>query len=185
SGTNQFAMIKRYLLSSVCVIIVFSASRLFSYTRPEINFSAGVPDVSRSELLAEGVAGFPTGLSFAGERIPLEDQAVFHKMDRAFKKHYLQLRKNLELMERNPRTMSTIDNLLEQHQIPRDFRYLPVIESRLALDTSHKGAGGYWQLMPVTARALGLTVNEQTDERNDLVKSTAAACKYLKALYRE
>src|SRR3546814_6956583 len=81
--------------------------------------------------------------------------------------------------------MATIDRLLKQHQIPQDFRYLPVIESRLTLDTAHKGAGGYWQLMPVTAWSLGLTVNGQADERNDLVKSTEAACKYLKALYRE
>src|SRR3546814_7415219 len=66
-------------------------------------------------------------------------------MDRAFKKHYRQLALNLELMERNPGTMATIDRLLKQHQIPQDFRYLPVIESRLTLDTSHKGAGGYWQ----------------------------------------
>src|SRR3546814_9788278 len=104
--------------------------------------------------------------------IPLEDSQVFKKMDRAFKKHYRQLALNLELMERNPGTMATIDRLLKQHQIPQDFRYLPVIESRLTLDTSHKGAGGYWQLMPVTARSLGLPVNAQDDERNDLVKST-------------
>ncbi|HEY9560790.1 MAG TPA: lytic transglycosylase domain-containing protein [Anseongella sp.] len=178
-------MIKRYLLSSVCVIIVFSATRLFSYTTPKVVYPGGVPDISRNELLAAGVAGFPSGLSFAGESIPLEDSQVFKKMDRAFKKHYRQLALNLELMERNPGTMATIDRLLKQHQIPQDFRYLPVIESRLTLDTSHKGAGGYWQLMPVTARSLGLTVNGQADERNDLVKSTEAACKYLKALYRE
>ena len=50
---------------------------------------------------------------------------------------------------------------------------------------SPKGAGGYWQLMPATAQGLGLVVNDEIDERKDLVKSTKAAAKYLKWLYRE
>lgn len=196
-GTNYFAMIKRYLLSSVSVIIIFSATKLFSYTAPsktvfsksggskEEEVSANVPDISRNDLLGVDAVGFPVALSFAGERIPLENKGVFKKMDRAFKKHYRQLERNLELMERNPRTMSTIDRILERHDIPRDFRYLPVIESRLSKATSHKGAGGYWQFMPATARALGLVVDGKVDERNDLVKSTVAACNYLKTLYGE
>lgn len=147
--------------------------------------SPAVPDVSRADLLRAEAVGFPVALSFAGEHIPLENKGVFKKMERAFKKHYRQLERNLELMERNPRTMSTIDRILENHDIPHDFRYLPVIESRLSRATSHKGAGGYWQFMPATARALGLVVNDQVDERNDLVKSTVAACKYLRTLYSE
>jgi hypothetical protein len=39
--------------------------------------------------------------------------------------------------------------------------------------------------MPNTAREFGLTVNGTVDERNDLAKSTEAACKYIKELYRQ
>ncbi|QEC52305.1 transglycosylase-like protein with SLT domain [Anseongella ginsenosidimutans] len=188
-------MIKRYLLSSVALLIILSFNKLFSY--PEPGKAAGpekertariaekAPDVSRNELLTAEAAGFPVRLSFAGEPIPLENQRVFKKMDYALRKHYRQLALNKKLMEGNPRTMSVIDRILEKHKIPEDFRYLPVIESRLSRATSHKGAGGYWQFMPATARALGLVVNDEVDERNDLVKSTIAACKYLKTLYRE
>ena len=44
------------------------------------------------------------------------------------------------------------------------------------------GARGYWQFMPNTARAFGLTVNSRVDERTDKKKSTVAAVKYLRSL---
>jgi membrane-bound lytic murein transglycosylase D len=47
------------------------------------------------------------------------------------------------------------------------------------------GAVGPWQLMPGTARGLGLTVNGQQDERVDLYKSTHAAAKFLIQLHKE
>lgn len=179
------------------MLVFLSVTKLFSYTEPHrIIFSTSekddkevrsvnVPDLSRSTFLSAENTGFPSMLSFAGERIPLENQQVLKKMDRALKKHYPHLDVNLKLIDRNPRTMSVIDRTLHKYGIPADFRYLPVIESRLSRAVSHKGAGGYWQFMPSTARALGLVVNESTDERNDLVKSTSAACKYIKTLYQE
>lgn len=188
-------MIRRYLLSSVTLLIIFSFTKLFSNTAP---YKTGVPekkvtkslaksasDISRNDLLSAKNAGFPVMLSFAGERIPLENKRVYKKMDYALQKHYPQLALNMELIEGNPRTMSVIDRILQKHNIPTDFRYLPIIESRLSRATSHKGAGGYWQFMPATARTLGLVVNDTVDERNDLVKSTIAACKYLKMLHKE
>lgn len=144
-----------------------------------------VPDISRYDLLDPENQGFPFMLSFAGERIPLENRHVFEKMDRALKRHYKQLHSNKTLLKLNPQTMNTIDEILQEFQIPADFRYLPIVESRLSTATSHKGAGGYWQFMPATARTLGLVVNGEVDERNDLVKSTRAACKYLRLLYDE
>jgi membrane-bound lytic murein transglycosylase D len=42
---------------------------------------------------------------------------------------------------------------------------------------------GPWQLMPVTARILGLKVTRKTDERTNYVKSTHAAARYLNDLY--
>ncbi len=51
------------------------------------------------------------------------------------------------------------------------------------LALSPKGARGLWQLMPDTARRLGLTVNEQEDERIHPTRSTRAAAQYLKELH--
>jgi membrane-bound lytic murein transglycosylase D len=57
---------------------------------------------------------------------------------------------------------------------------LAVIESALENVRSPKGAKGFWQLMPGTAKEYGLEVNDNVDERYHLEKSTRIACVYLK-----
>ncbi|MBU9935486.1 MAG: lytic transglycosylase domain-containing protein, partial [Ferruginibacter sp.] len=77
-----------------------------------------------------------------------------------------------------------IDNILSRYGLPRELKYLAVIESNLRPGaTSWKGAGGPWQFMPYTARDYGLVVNNFLDERRDYYKSTHAAARYLLTLY--
>ena len=77
-----------------------------------------------------------------------------------------------------------IESILAQYGLPKELKYIAVIESNLKTGAvSSKGAGGPWQFMPATARAMGLTINAYTDERTDYYKSTHAACKYLLQLY--
>ena len=79
-----------------------------------------------------------------------------------------------------------IDNILSQYGLPRELKYLAVIESNLSTGaTSWKGAGGPWQFMPYTARDYGLVVNGFFDERRDYYKSTHAAARYLLTLYSQ
>lgn len=79
-----------------------------------------------------------------------------------------------------------IDNILSQYGLPRELKYLAVIESNLNTGaTSWKGAGGPWQFMPYTARDYGLVVNNFFDERRDYYKSTHAAARYLLTLYSQ
>jgi membrane-bound lytic murein transglycosylase D len=78
-----------------------------------------------------------------------------------------------------------IDNILTQYGIPKELKYLAVIESNLQTSaTSWVGAGGPWQFMPYTARENGLIVNGMIDERRDYFKSTHAAARYLLQLYK-
>jgi membrane-bound lytic murein transglycosylase D len=78
-----------------------------------------------------------------------------------------------------------IDNILTQYGIPKELKYLAVIESNLKTSaTSWVGAGGPWQFMPYTARENGLLVNGMIDERRDYFKSTHAAARYLLQLYK-
>jgi membrane-bound lytic murein transglycosylase D len=79
-----------------------------------------------------------------------------------------------------------IDGVLKKYGLPSELKYLAVIESELkSTATSWAGAVGPWQLMPQTARELGLVVNRSIDERKSYTKSTHAAAKYLRDLYRE
>jgi membrane-bound lytic murein transglycosylase D len=79
-----------------------------------------------------------------------------------------------------------IDGVLKKYGLPAELKYLAVIESELkSTATSWAGAVGPWQLMPETARQLGLKVNRSVDERKSYTKSTHAAALYLRDLYRE
>lgn len=79
-----------------------------------------------------------------------------------------------------------IDNIFAQYGLPRELKYLAVIESNLSTSaTSWVGAGGPWQFMPYTAREYGLVVNADFDERRDYYKSTHAAARYLLTLYKQ
>ncbi len=79
-----------------------------------------------------------------------------------------------------------IESILMQYGLPRELKYIAVIESNLSVGaTSYKGAGGPWQFMPYTAREYGLVVNGYYDERRDYTKSTHAAARYLLTLYRQ
>lgn len=79
-----------------------------------------------------------------------------------------------------------IDNIFTQYGLPKELKYLAVIESNLSTAaTSWVGAGGPWQFMPYTAREYGLVVNAHFDERRDYYKSTHAAARYLLTLYKQ
>lgn len=90
------------------------------------------------------------------------------------------------IKERNRGTFKTIQKILVKRGIPAELMYLAVVESKLKNSaTSDAGAAGVWQLMPVTARSLGLRVEGRTDERRYLYKSSAAAADYLVELYKQ
>lgn len=81
--------------------------------------------------------------------------------------------------------MPIFDEALDRYQMPRELRYLPVIESALEPTAqSRAGAVGLWQFMNGTATGLGLEVNSLVDERRDPYASSDAAARYLKQLYQ-
>ncbi len=73
-----------------------------------------------------------------------------------------------------------VDSILEQYQLPPDIRYLPFVESSYNPAAYSKvGAAGMWQIMPSTARTLGLELNATIDERLDPEAATHGAARYL------
>lgn len=79
-----------------------------------------------------------------------------------------------------------IDGILTQYGLPKELKYLAVIESDLKSNAlSIAGARGPWQFMSYTAKDYGLQVNQFEDDRTDYYKSTNAAAKYLLSLYKD
>lgn len=101
---------------------------------------------------------------------------------------YLKTHENylLHLKETSMSHFNFIDRILAQYGLPKELKYLAVIESNLkATALSSAGALGPWQFMSYTARDYGLTVNQSQDDRMDYYKSTNAAAKYLLSLYKD
>lgn len=90
------------------------------------------------------------------------------------------------IKQKNSSSFTLIQNILVKRGIPAELLYLAVVESKLKnRATSGAGAVGIWQLMPVTARSLGLRVNGKTDERRYIYQSSFAAADHLNTLYKQ
>ena len=123
-------------------------------------------------------------VDFCGECLPLDQTDVVDKWKHVFTLFRSHASDMGELRERADAFFPVIDPILEKYDIPDDFRYVPLAESGLRPKAvSRAGAAGYWQLMPGTARALGLKVGGKVDERFNVHKATEAACRYLRKLY--
>lgn len=77
------------------------------------------------------------------------------------------------------------EEALFRYDLPMELKMMPVIESALIPRAkSRASAMGLWQFMLRTGKAYGLEVNSFVDERCDPVKSTEAACQYLRDMYK-
>jgi membrane-bound lytic murein transglycosylase D len=125
----------------------------------------------------------PTKISFAGEEAPLQLPDVMERLDRELQVNIYLQSSTLFLLKRANRWLPRITEILKANNIPEDFKYLPLIESGLVNDVSPKQAVGYWQIREPAGKELGMEITKEVDERYDPIKSTEAACKYLKTSY--
>ena len=87
----------------------------------------------------------------------------------------------LEALKRWGRYRANILYVLRDHKLSDDIQYLPFVESAYnPLAYSKVGAAGLWQIMPRTARNLGLQLNASIDERFDPEAATLGAARYLR-----
>ncbi|MDE2982956.1 MAG: lytic transglycosylase domain-containing protein [Gemmatimonadota bacterium] len=133
-----------------------------------------------------GRAGRPCNACLVEIRSPLARDSVVEEEAKRWVDHWWtggqgSVQRGLERMGRYE---DYIDAELAIRTLPPSLRYLPLIESGYNhLAVSPAGAAGLWQLMPETARGLGLQVDSLVDQRFDAYLSTQAALDYLVALH--
>lgn len=77
------------------------------------------------------------------------------------------------------------EEVLARHELPDELKYLAIVESGLnATARSRAAAVGLWQFIYYTGHSYGLHADWYVDERMDPVKSTEAAARYVKSLYK-
>jgi membrane-bound lytic murein transglycosylase D len=176
-------MIKKHIIPCTVILTLLVMAKVFAYTLPIEKTNLKNNTLPTIVKKAEEPEFTLAQLEFADETLPLGDARVNGKMRKILSSYaYRNLQTN-RLHRKAAEWFPIIEPILAAYGIPNDFKYMPLVESGLQAGTSPKGASGYWQFMPGTARTYGLKVNGKVDERKNLRKSTIAACKYIKELY--
>jgi membrane-bound lytic murein transglycosylase D len=124
----------------------------------------------------------------AGNYLDGKDRMPLNKHVKQFVQTYIKQNRDhlYHIKQRSCSPFMVIDSVLKAYGLPVQLKYLAVVESDLKTKAvSRVGAVGPWQLMPETARILGLKISSRIDERKNYCKSTRAAARYLKDLHEE
>ncbi|QPH41475.1 lytic transglycosylase domain-containing protein [Pedobacter endophyticus] len=186
-------MLKKHIVPLSVVATLLILAKVFTYQMPltqkslfkeeKLSSTITKTDSPKVEKVAKRQS-LMAQLNFADETLPLGDKKVERKMKRILAAHsYKNTQTNL-LHKKAAKWFPIIEPILAAYGIPNDFKYLALVESGMAGGVSPKGAAGIWQFMPGTARSYGLRVNNKVDDRYNLRKSTIAACKYIKEMYK-
>lgn len=125
----------------------------------------------------------PENVSFAGERLPLENFDTRESLEREILTSAYRHSSTIMIIKRANRYLPVIEKILKENNIPDDFKYLVAAESEYSNMISPVGATGFWQIMPETGKEEGMEINTVVDERYNVEKSTQFACDYFKRSY--
>lgn len=159
--------------------ICFTITSMLGFKgKPERIEKIAVPGLYKAPAL-------PESMSFAGEAVPLDRWEIKEQLDRELTYNYFQPQNVVYIIKLAERFFPQMEPILKANNIPDDFKYLCVAESNLQNLISKVGATGFWQFMAGTAPGYRLEVSGTVDERYHVIKSTEAACKYLKQAYNK
>jgi hypothetical protein len=169
-------------LSFVLLLIYIGYDQSYIMTRAQVENLQS--DGQLSEQLYVAVSyDLPEEVSFAGDPLPMDLPDVRERLDKELQINVYLHSSTLFLIKRANRWFPQMEEILKENDIPEDFKYLPLIESAMLNSRSPKDAVGYWQILEDSGKELGLEITHEVDERYDPIKSTQAACKYLKKAY--
>lgn len=170
----QLILIFSFLLS----LVVYGI-----YTRLSEQFNYNYEHDPRYQVY--NVEDPPKQIYFAGEPMPLHDKKVARKFEKELQIQTYWNSSKIALVKRARYWLPQIEPVLKQYGIPKDFKYVALVESMLTNVESPKAAAGFWQLISITGIQYGLEINEEVDERYHPIKATHAACKYFKESHRK
>lgn len=128
----------------------------------------------------------PRSFEFCGKKVDLDRIDMFERMDRELTSLIYGHGNTLLTLKRANKYFPVMAPILKKHGVPEDLLYLACVESYLSSRAySPAKAAGIWQFIPSTARQYGLEVSDEIDERYNLEKATAAACRFLLDLYKQ
>ena len=146
-----------------------------------------MPKKNNVEVVKQGIFGF----SEEEERFIEQEARTFNINipDRQeiirFVNYFLTNKQEFErMMQRANYYIPIIKPIIKKYGLPEELALLPAIESGFnPFAVSRAGAAGLWQFIPSTGRRYGLRIDQDVDERFDIIKSTESAALYLKDLY--
>ncbi len=126
----------------------------------------------------------PRTASLCGETIDLDRADMYEAFDRELTSIAYTHGTTMLIIKRANRFFPEMAPILQKNGVPLDLLYLACVESSLN-PRAYSGAkaAGFWQFIASAAKEYGLEVNDEIDERYNIEKATAAACRYLKKAY--
>ncbi len=126
----------------------------------------------------------PATAQLCGKTIDLDRSDLYEKFDRELTSLAYTHGTTMLMIKRANRFFPEMAPILEANGVPSDLLYLACAESSLNPRAySPAKAAGLWQFIASAAKEYGLEVNDEIDERYNIEKATAAACRYLKKAY--
>jgi len=167
--------LKRFGLG-ITLYMVSMSMTYFDPNKHPNHSSVAIPSDASAQDHSQKLSKF----MFASEALPFDSPEILHRYHKEMAHNKKPSQINMHMIKASRKWFPLIEPILEKYGIPEDFKYVAAAESKFVYATSIKGAQGFWQFMPHTARELGLEVNEEVDERYNVVRSTEVACKFFK-----
>jgi len=119
----------------------------------------------------------------SSDRLPLKQQERVTFYVNQYQRESLWINK---ILRRGEPFLAHMVTTLDQRFLPMELALLPAIESGFRPTAKSGGnALGLWQIVPITAKEIGLARNAWFDGRGDVITSTTAAIDYLSYLNAE